>query len=91
MRLTHVLGTTLLLAAVACGGGQKPSSGLQKGNADVPPPPDVSTVKPEHNDAPRDDGFAVSARERKLVGAGSKLGRARRRAQRLERVLLRDA
>ena len=54
MRLTHVLGTTLLLAAVACGGGQKPSSGLQKGNADVPPPPDVSTVKPEHNDAPRE-------------------------------------
>ncbi|MBL8626380.1 MAG: tetratricopeptide repeat protein [Myxococcales bacterium] len=54
MRLTHVLGTTLLLAAVACGGGQKPSSGLSKGTTDVPPPPDVGTVKPEHTDAPRE-------------------------------------
>ena len=54
MRLSHVLGTTLLLAAVACGGGQKPSSGLQKGNTDVPPPPDVSAVKPEQTDTPRE-------------------------------------
>ncbi len=54
MRLSHVLGTTLLLAAVACGGGQKPSSGLQKGTNDVPPPPDVGAVKPEQNDTPRE-------------------------------------
>ena len=54
MRLTKFLASSLLLAAIACGGAQKPSSGLQTGTKDVPPPPDVGTdVKPEHTDAPR--------------------------------------
>ncbi len=38
--------TTMLLAAAACGGS--PKSGLTKGSKDVPPPPDVTTIKPEN-------------------------------------------
>ena len=51
MRLRDILGCSLLaVGLVACGGAQKPSSGLQAGTKDVPPPPDVANVKP---DAPK--------------------------------------
>lgn len=36
---------SILLLAAACGGS--PKSGLVAGNKDVPPPPDVSNIKPE--------------------------------------------
>ncbi len=35
-----------LLFAAAC--GSTPKSGLQKGTTDVPPPPDISSIKPEN-------------------------------------------
>lgn len=45
MRLT--LSMILFAALAGCGGSQKPASGLQTGNKDVPPPPDVGDVKPD--------------------------------------------
>lgn len=36
---------SVVLLAAACGGS--PKSGLVKGNAEVPPPPDISNIKPE--------------------------------------------
>lgn len=40
-----------LLSIAACGGKQTPSSGLHTDSKDVPPPPDVSNVKPETDTA----------------------------------------
>ncbi|MBP9170122.1 MAG: tetratricopeptide repeat protein [Kofleriaceae bacterium] len=54
MRLRDILGCSLLaVGLVACGGAQKPSSGLQAGTKDVPPPPDVANVKPDAPDVVR--------------------------------------
>lgn len=68
MRAREILGCSLLAAGlVACGGAQKPKSGLHADNKDVPPPPDVTNVKPDapgevrqvSNDAKNDYGSAM--------------------------------
>ncbi|HVK72417.1 MAG TPA: tetratricopeptide repeat protein [Kofleriaceae bacterium] len=54
-----------ILLAAACAGS--PKSGLQAGTKDVPPPPDISNIKPEnHADEPKRE---VSSDARKDYGA----------------------
>ena len=95
MRLT-LFGTILLAAGVAlagCGGKQKPASGLQTNNQDVPPPPDVADVQPDKpedkrevsSDAKNDFGSAVAFYQ-KQAAAGWNEGTCRQAAEQFSAV-----